>query len=252
MAVAVLLVASLALNAAMFVGGAIYNAASSAFETITRTRSVAGRHADEIEKLDRRLIAESRAKSKARGEVAELSAELASARLANKSAATAVSTTSDRISQRAKRSATRSVGSMAGEALPFVGTAVIVGVTALELKDLCDTIRDMNELDGILNPEKDIGNDEQTVCSMPVPTREEIWDEVRKSPERAWDGVMALKDIDLPDPPDWTRYGEAMKGAAMGAYEAAAETLDDAIEITTEEVLDLWYWFLGAEEPESK
>ena len=64
----------------------------------------------------------------------------------------AVELTTDRISKRAVITSSRSIGSMAGEAIPYLGTAVIVGVTTLELKDLCDTLRDMNELKRSFSP----------------------------------------------------------------------------------------------------
>jgi len=179
---------SLAINVAMFVGGALYSAASAAVETVTGFRTVASRHATEVADLTNDLNAERRVNRELRsevsdlsdnlvnerqvnrqlrGELADVSDELASERLMRRQLrgsvdepienlvrfkgkrvpiSEAVENTANSISRRARRSATREIGSMAGEALPWIGTAVIVGVTTMELRDLCNTLRDMNEL----------------------------------------------------------------------------------------------------------
>jgi hypothetical protein len=54
--------------------------------------------------------------------------------------------TSAKIKKRTIKSAAVNVGSMAGEALPFVGWAVIVGATAYELKLACENLLDLESL----------------------------------------------------------------------------------------------------------
>ena len=41
---------------------------------------------------------------------------------------------------------------MPGEAVPYLGTAVIVGVTAREIGDLCATLKDISALKRAFNP----------------------------------------------------------------------------------------------------
>ena len=94
--------------------------------------------------------------------------------------------TSERIATRATKTAARSVGSMAGEALPFVGVAVIVGATAFEIKDLCATIKDMNELKRAFDPSLIPDEAETTVCSITVPTKEELRASAKAAPKAAW------------------------------------------------------------------
>lgn len=123
----------------------------------------------------------------------------------------AVKTTTKRIARRTAIDATRNVTSTFGEAVPAVGVAVIVGVSAWELKDACDTMSDLHDLDVAIDPS--LANDPSVseVCGLRVPTKEEIWAKVSSSPEEAWNGAKALMpDLpempDLPDMPeiDWT------------------------------------------------
>ncbi|SHF92448.1 hypothetical protein SAMN05444339_12216 [Loktanella atrilutea] len=51
-----------------------------------------------------------------------------------------------RMTQRTSRSITANFGSMAAEAVPYVGIAAIVGVTFYEVRDACLTMSDMREL----------------------------------------------------------------------------------------------------------
>lgn len=54
--------------------------------------------------------------------------------------------TGAKIKKRTIKSAAVNVGSMAGEALPFVGWAVIVGATGYELKLACENLLDLESL----------------------------------------------------------------------------------------------------------
>jgi hypothetical protein len=278
------LAASLALNVAMFVGGALYTAASSLVETVTGFRTVASRHAAEVADLSYDLNAERRVSRELRGEVAELSDNLINERritsalrgevadmtdnLASERAVTrrlrseaadlsdelivarrqlddatldlvtfrgrkvavseAVEETADLISDRARNSAAREMGSMAGEAMPYLGAAVIVGVTALELNDLCNTIKDMNALKRAFNPELNPEDGATTVCSMEVPTSDELWESAKGAPRAAWDGAKdvvqslpSIDDLKVPDL-DWSGYWGSVGEGFSAAYQASA------------------------------
>jgi len=222
----------------MFVGGMLYSAASSAFNALTGMRPVAMQHADEVAELTREVAQERAANRKLRAELADASSGLVTFRGKKVAVKEAVKTTTNRISRRAVTTSKRAVSSMVGESIPYGGIAVIVGVTALELKDLCDTLKDMSELQQALNPDAAVDDKEKTVCAQRVPTREELWATVKKSPGNAWakakDVVPSLeeiKDYDLPDI-DWeSKWSSSGIGAGQG-WEATKSGSLTAIEAT--------------------
>ncbi|HAZ95356.1 MAG TPA: hypothetical protein DCW94_06650 [Porticoccaceae bacterium] len=88
--------------------------------------------------------------------------------------ADAVGTTTQGIKRRALRTSTRSVSSIAVEAIPYAGIAAIVGVTAWEIKDLCDTVKDVEALNHALNPDHLVLDNQDSVCSVTIPSKSEI------------------------------------------------------------------------------
>jgi hypothetical protein len=159
------------------------------------------------------LIIERNAKKALKSELAERSAKLAVERITQRTLKsqirdltaglvpfggkkvalrTAVEATADKIGKRSVKSATRNVSSMPGEAIPWLGTAVIAGVTALELYDLCETMKDMTELKRAFDPTLTTNADELEVCAIKVPPKEEIIEAVKNSPEMAWKQAKSL------------------------------------------------------------
>ena len=65
----------------------------------------------------------------------------------------------------------------------MIGTTAIVGITALELRDLCETAKDMDALNRALNPDEATDVDETSVCSIAVPTRKELQENMSKQTE---------------------------------------------------------------------
>ena len=104
----------------------------------------------------------------------------------------AVEVTANKIGKRAQKSAARNVASMPGEAIPWLWTAVIVGVTALELHDLCATIKDMTELKRAFDPTLTSSEEELEVCSITVPPKDVILAAVKASPHKAWEKAKEL------------------------------------------------------------
>jgi hypothetical protein len=94
-----------------------------------------------------------------------------------------------RISRRTVAGAVRNVGTTFGEAIPYVGVAVIVGVTSLELNDACNTVKDLNELEYELNIKGASDADVSLVCGLEVPSKEEVWEKAKNSPKRVWDSA---------------------------------------------------------------
>ena len=97
--------------------------------------------------------------------------------------AQAVGSTTNGVKRRAAKTAAKSVSAMAFEATPFIGAAAIVSVTAWELKDLCEIAKDMDALNRALNPDETTNDGQTSVCSIVVPTREELQEKVSERAE---------------------------------------------------------------------
>ncbi|MDO5528633.1 MAG: hypothetical protein Q4F71_04440 [Paracoccus sp. (in: a-proteobacteria)] len=184
-----LMVGSLALSVAMTLVPAVFAAVSATVGAVTGAQTVHRRMSGQIAtERSGRIAANARADRLTR-ELADSRVTYRGARVA---ARQAVSDTSRRVSRRVSLSAARTVSSAAGEALPVIGIGVIVAATAWELREACELMKDMRELDAALNPDDPISPDE--ICGMTPPTRAEIWHSVRHSPAAAWNGARGLYD----------------------------------------------------------
>ena len=188
------------------------------------------------------LVASRQIQRELRGEVAEVSLELNSRRASQLALRNATRTTAGQIAERNRRSALRNVASMPGEALPLWGTAVIVGVTALELSDLCQTMIDMTELQKLFDPNLETPEDQLTVCNMEVPSREEIWQTARTSPATAWNAAREamptaedFRAVELPDF-EWTTLGDSI-GSTAGEWTSSAS---DAVGGKFDQIINWW------------
>lgn len=63
-----------------------------------------------------------------------------------KQAISKVRTITKRIVNRSVRNTVRNVGLTPAESIPFVGTGLVIFATAYDVKDSCDTMKDMNEI----------------------------------------------------------------------------------------------------------
>lgn len=75
------------------------------------------------------------------------------------------------LARRVFRNASRHVSSMAGTSIPYVGAGVLVAMTAMDVKDGCESLRDLNEMNHMMKLERE---DESHVCAMQVPTQDEV------------------------------------------------------------------------------
>ena len=123
--------------------------------------------------------------------------------------------TARKVTRRVQRGAARNLSSVAGEAIPFVGVAVIVGALALEIDDACDTARDMAGLEAALatTGDPEIAQTEAAEafdCREIVPgygdlpDRNDVWRAMRAAPQQAYEAAvqagLAVADV------DWNGY----------------------------------------------
>ena len=170
-----LAIASLALNVATVTVSGVFAAVSGTVAAVTGLSTVKARTEARTARLAR-----------------QAQASRVTYRGARRTAREAVTDTSRRVSRRVAFASARNVGSMAGEALPFIGVAVIVGATAWELADACEMMKDMRELDAAFNPDTPVTDDE--VCGLEVPTAAETWKLIAASPGAVWEGAQGLYD----------------------------------------------------------
>ncbi|MBU2941053.1 hypothetical protein Q8W25_03630 [Shimia thalassica] len=229
MLLAAVLALSLGLNVATVAIGSVATLLSSTYEAITGAASVVGRtdrdlatKSKQLDAKSRQLEATSRQLEKtnkqldtSKRKVASLSDEVAELRKPkvvryrgqSRMLSEAVEDTAERVSRRTATAATRNAGSVFAEAIPIAGIAVIVGVTAWDLKDACDTMYDLHQLELAFNPGAAADPEATEVCGLTVPTKDEVWGTVKSSPANAWsmakDFVPDLPDLTMPDI-DWT------------------------------------------------
>ena len=181
-----LLVVSLAANAALFVGGVLYNVVDEALARVTGLETATSKQrkvSDDLRRENRQLVDRNR---KLQNRMAKL--QQANGRLKGRAARlrTVTSSVVKRTATRSALAATRAVVTAPAKAIPYLGTAVVVGTAALEINDYCNTIRDMNEIQREITPSKTLFEDELQVCGMEVPTRDDVLNQIRTEPIRMW------------------------------------------------------------------
>lgn len=84
-----------------------------------------------------------------------------------------VTSISRRIAVRTARNITLDLGSLVAEATPYIGVGFIVMSTSLDIKDGCDTIKDVNEIiDGLGEEGRRV--DESQVCGIKMPETKDL------------------------------------------------------------------------------
>jgi hypothetical protein len=121
----------------------------------------------------------------------------------HKTSTAALKTFSSKVAARTIKNATRNITGMAGEAIPYIGVTVMVAVTALDIEDACNNMRDLNEM----NNTAGLATEDATkVCGMIVPTKDQILAQVRQNwragYKTATDSVNQVKKILPPQPPE--------------------------------------------------
>jgi hypothetical protein len=208
----------------------------------------------ETRELSADLITERQVKRELRSQVTEQAAELTTFRVTNRqlksqvrdfgmgvipfkgkkvALKTAVDETADVIGKRAVKTAKREVTSMPAEAIPYLGTAVIVGVTALEIYDLCATLKDMSALKRAFNPDFMQSDEELEVCAIKVPPKEEILAAVKASPKKAWEAAKEatpswseLQQLEVPDV-TWSEMWSSTKEGTANTWDSTSESVNE-------------------------
>lgn len=182
--VPLLLVASLAFNAALFTIQGFYTVAAGALNAVGVT-TVAAREAGE--KLARRKATRS---------------------IGHK--------TAEQVTRRVQKTAARNIASVGGEAIPLVGIAVIAGALAMEVDDACDTAKDMAGLEAALATQGDAEAARDAAVKAldcktlipgydSLPSKEDLWAMIKDSPGKAYEAARA-KGIALAEI-DWSGRG---------------------------------------------
>lgn len=133
------------------------------------------------------------------------------------------------VAKRTARNVGANLASMVGEATPYLGIGLVVASTALDVKDGCDTMRDVNEI--LQTLEEDQGmEDLNTVCGAKVPTVEELTTSIKETI-----GGTLYHAVENVTPPAQKLYDaiggttyhshERIKAGAQAAYDALGGTL---------------------------
>ena len=126
----------------------------------------------------------------------------------------AVQKASKRMAYRSTAGATRNIASLPGEAIPVLGTALIIGVTTWDIYDLCENLKYLNELNGVFEHQLE---DLDKVCGMKVPTKEHVMAEARENWQEAYrtaaDQINQIKETVPKTPPimTWDEIKEEIK-----------------------------------------
>ncbi|MCV2889357.1 hypothetical protein [Ruegeria aquimaris] len=155
--------------------------------------------------------------------------------------------TRDAIGDRLARQAARNSASVFAEAIPVVGVGVIAAALVLEVKDSCDTARDMTALVAAIETEGDAQAAREAAAAAfdcadlipnydDLPTKDQIWGEVSSAPEKAWDKATGYYDTLAGA--DWSAVVGNVGTYAVSWGENAASVLNNWVE----------YWFNSASE----
>lgn len=111
---------------------------------------------------------------------------------------------STRLAARYVANASRNMSSVAGQAIPFAGTAIILGVTAWDVYDACETMKDINELN---NAHGHVKIDHTRVCGMriSIPNQQQVLAQIRSNWKTAYqsaaDSVNGAGTVLVPSTP---------------------------------------------------
>lgn len=126
----------------------------------------------ELESANRELTEKLGALQKSNKELGDKLTRQNQALAANQAAARKFSAS---LARRLYRNASRHVNGMAAVAIPYVGAGVTAAMTALDIRESCEALRELNEMQRVMQLEPE---NEAPVCAMQVGSREQIINQV--------------------------------------------------------------------------
>ena len=175
------------------------------------------RQMNEIARTSAELTAERASRAAAERAMARQANEIARAAAVTAAAKTDTGVIARRVSRRWRIAAGREIAAAPAEALPVIGTSVIVAATTWEIRDMCATVRDMSELERLLDPNAIESDDVATVCGAHVPDRKELTEMLAEAPGKAWETAREyFNDPEMPDLPNWEGIEEKLDGWGSG------------------------------------
>lgn len=128
------------------------------------------------------------------------------------------------VKRRTQKVAISNSASIFGEGVPVYGVAILVATLGYELKTACDTMKDMDELQILLDPDTPLSDESDKVCGMKPPTTEEVWEIIKSSPENAWAASVSAYEGALEAIPTW----EETQASSVAAWDWTKSTFSDA------------------------
>ena len=217
--VAIALAVSLVANVALFVGGVVYSVVDEFVDGALGLTTAAATQR-------RALTAAKAASAKQRKEIAALRAAVAKQ---DKKLA-ALRTTSGKAAKRSRdrlvKSVRRSVLTAPGKALPYAGIAIVGGLTVWEIKDLCATIRDMDEIQKAAGtPEAEVGSELIDYCVRPDLAVEHAVGTWKSYPRKEWREYKKY----VPDLPGWEDIPDSWREAWRNAVPDSLQDISPGI-----------------------
>ena len=126
----------------------------------------------------------------------------------------ALRTTSGKAAKRSRDRLVTSIGrsilTAPGKALPYAGIAIVGGLTVWEIKDLCATIRDMDEIQKAAGtPEAEVGSEFIDYCVRPDLAVEHAVGTWKSYPRKEWREYKKY----VPDLPGWEDIPDSWREA---------------------------------------
>ena len=193
--VVIALVVSLGANVTLFVGGVVYSVVDQLVEQAFDLDTPWGKQ--------RRAVADLKKENEGlRTQNRKLQGQLKKVRKV-------AGSTADRSRTRLLRSASRSVATAPAKALPYAGALVVAGLTAMEIDDLCETMRDMDRIKRVVDDPEAEAESRPAACPVPVPSRAQLLERIEGSAQQAWDESTKY----VPELPGWVDIPDSWRDA---------------------------------------
>ena len=209
--VMIALLVSLGANVTLFVGGVLYSVVDRLVDQAFDLDTPWGKQRRDLAALKKENDGLRAANRKLRGQLKKVGKVVGSA--------------ADRSRTRLLRSASRSVATAPAKALPYAGALVVAGLTAMEIRDLCDAMSDMDRIKRVVDDPDAEAESEPAGCPVPVPSRAQLLERIEGSAQQAWDESTKY----VPDLPGWEdipdSWREALQNTVPGILRDTWERL---------------------------